>query len=464
MKTRTWLTCGALMLGLSCGTTRDDGVAASGITLGPIGGGTANADDNNRDGGDDGSADDDGGPKLDVGPGGNEGAGDEAGADCDPSPTSATLTGTVFAPNLEIPISGALVYVSKDMPEGVPDETYCAECVGVPCDSNYVLTEADGSFALPANTGTYNLVVTKGQFLHASEIEIVDGMNPIAATDSNLPGRWSPQTGEWIPRIGVVHTETDAIHNILGKIGLGDVSGGALIGGSENFDVLDQPVGGALLDDLDAMRDYHILFVPCLANTGMGLLTPNRINNVRQWVAEGGKWYVTDWSNEYLYDIFPTYQTMHSDPLFGPDLDLYNTTGTVLDPELLAWLQALPAPLKDIGGGHPNLLALPQVELVDSWSGIDAIPPVIVQDDEGNNVDVGHHAWVEGACVSCEPSSVRPMTISAEYGCGRMMFSTYHTDESEHEGLTPQELVLLYIILEIGVCHDQPPPPPPPVG
>ena len=29
--------------------------------------------------------------------------------------------------------------------------------------------------------------------------------------------------------------------------------------------------------------------------------------------------------------------------------------------------------------------------------------------------------------------------------------------------LTPQELVLLYIILEIGVCHGEPPPPPPPV-
>jgi len=56
------------------------------------------------------------------------------------------------------------------------------------------------------------------------------------------------------------------------------------------------------------------------------------------------------------------------------------------------------------------------------------------------------------------------MTISAEYGCGRMMFSTYHTDEGEHPGLIPQELILLYIILEIGVCHDSPPPPPPPVG
>ena len=136
----------------------------------------------------------------------------------------------------------------------------------------------------------------------------------------------------------------------------------------------------------------------------------------------------------------------------------------MLDPELLAWLQALPAPLKDIGDGHPDLLSLPQVELVDNWSGIDEIPPVITQDEMGNDVDVGHYPWVEGGCPTCEPTGVRPMTISADYGCGRIMFSTYHTDEGAHAGLTPQELILLYIILEIGVCHDAPPPPPPPVG
>jgi hypothetical protein len=45
-----------------------------------------------------------------------------------------------------------------------------------------------------------------------------------------------------------------------------------------------------------------------------------------------------------------------------------------------------------------------------------------------------------------------------------MMFSTYHTGEGAHPGLMPQELILLYIILEIGVCHDAPPPLPPPVG
>jgi hypothetical protein len=358
-----------------------------------------------------------------------------------------------------------VVYVTNGDPEPVPPEVYCAECVQITCNEHFVLTEPDGSFELPATAGAgRKLVVQKGQFMHVVDIDIVEGDNAVPANMSNLPGQWNPDAGMWIPRIAVVETEWDSIYNILAKIGLGEVSGGGLVNGTEQFDLYSQPAGGSLLDDLDAMRQYHIIFIPCMSQVDMGGLSQQRIDNIRQWVAEGGKWYVTDWANEYLYETFPNYQTLHGQA-FDPDLPLYDTTGVVLDPDLLAWLEALPAPLKDIGGGHPNLLSLPTVGLVDNWSGIDSIPPVMVMNDEGEQVDVGHHEWVEGACPVCSPSNeLRPMTISAQYGCGRMMFSTYHTAETLHAGLTPQELILLYIILEIGVCHEETPPPPPPVG
>ena len=140
--------------------------------------------------------------------------------------------------------------------------------------------------------------------------------------------------------------------------------------------------------------------------------------------------------------------------------------GTIVDPDLLAWLQALPAQLKDIGGGAPTLNNLPNVDFIHNWSGVDEMPEVIVQDAEGEDVNVGHHVWAEGTCSVCAPANtVRPMTSTASYGCGRMMWSTYHTTGTDQPNtrLTPQELVLLYTILEIGVCFDEPPPPPPPI-
>ena len=79
----------------------------------------------------------------------------------------------------------------------------------------------------------------------------------------------------------------------------------------------------------------------------------------------------------------------------------------------------------------------------------------------GMNVNVGPHTWVEGPCTSCaNPAMVRSMAISGQYGCGRMMYSTFETSSSPHQGLNPQELVLLYMILEIGVCQEDLMPPP----
>jgi hypothetical protein len=56
------------------------------------------------------------------------------------------------------------------------------------------------------------------------------------------------------------------------------------------------------------------------------------------------------------------------------------------------------------------------------------------------------------------------MAISGQWGCGRMMYSTFENSSVAHQGLNPQELILLYMILEISVCHESTPPPPPPVG
>ena len=215
------------------------------------------------------------------------------------------------------------------------------------------------------------------------------------------------------------------------------------------------------------MNQYHIIFVPC-ASTKYWVTAPNvpanRAENIRAYVEAGGKWYATDHSNEYIEDPFPNYQEFHNPGM--PDIQpAYSSNGTVLDPELLAWLQALPPQLKDIGGGNPNLNSLPSITTQLNYSGIEATYEILVQNDKGEDVNVGHHTWVEGPCGSCSDSQIqRPMAISGQYGCGRMMYSTFENSSSDHGGLNPQELVLLYMILEIGVCFGEPPPPPPPIG
>lgn len=409
---------------------------------------------------------------LDVANGGpTEGAGDDQGCSADDiEPTNAVLEGTVYAPNMEIPISGAVVYVGNQAAQPVPDEVYCAECVELGCDTNFVLTGPDGSFELPAVAGTgRHLVVQKGQFLRDVVIDVAEGTNVVPPDQSNLPGEWNPPAGMWIPRIAVYQTDPDQVFNVLAKFGLGEVSaGGTLIAGSERFTLIPDSDQGAFMDDLVQMSQYHIIFVPCAATkfwVGAPTVPPARVQNIRDYVEAGGKWYATDHSNEYIKEPFPSYQDFY-DPLMPDIQPAYDVTGTVADPDLLAWLDALPPALEDIGGGNPALDSLPSIEVRLSYSGIDAVHEIIVQDDEGTDVNVGPYTWVNGPCSSCssDPFTYRPMAITGQWGCGRMMYSTFENSSVAHQGLNPQELVLLYMILEIGVCHDQPPPPIPPVG
>ena len=397
----------------------------------------------------------------------DDSGGDECGPQ-EPIDPDATIVGRVFAPNMELPISGALVYVTDDEVDPVPDGVYCAECVDLTCGTPFVLTNPDGTFELPAVSGAgQKIVVQKGQFLRVSDIDVIPGQQAVDYNAVNLPGLWNPGAGMWIPRIAVYETNPDKVYNVLAKFGMGQVDiSGNLVPGTENFDLISDTDQGAFLDNLGQMNQYHIIFVPCASTkywAGAPTVPGARAQNIRDYVEAGGKWYATDHSNEYIKEPFPNYQDFHSPGM--PDIQpAYDSIAVVTDTELLAWLQALPDPLKDIGQGEPTLFNLPGITTRLNYSGIEAVYDIYVQDQDGEDVNVGHHSWVEGPCASCSnPQLQRPMAISGQYGCGRMMYSTFETSSVAHQGLNPQELVLLYMILEIGVCFGEPPPPAPPI-
>ena len=73
------------------------------------------------------------------------------------------------------------------------------------------------------------------------------------------------------------------------------------------------------------------------------------------------------------------------------------------------------------------------------------------------NSAAGGKVWVSAPVVWAGGKGVRPLTASCDYrgsdgsGCGRVMFSSYHT-YGDAPDLLPQERVLEYLILEIGAC------------
>ncbi len=105
------------------------------------------------------------------------------------------------------------------------------------------------------------------------------------------------------------------------------------------------------------------------------------------------------------------------------------------DPELDAWLSAQ---------------GLKTFTLMKNYTSIESVQAMSVPDGKGSTKTVTPRVWVSGSRSGAAPT---PATVSFEQGCGRVMFSTYHTEPFSLE-LTPQERALLGVLLEVTVCNE----------
>lgn len=429
--------------------------------------------------------------------------GDDQGSGSDPTQCTsgcATLSGKVYAPHWapgdvpagqEIPIFGAIVYVTDTRPAPIPDHTYCEQCVDTPQGS--VSSGYDGGFNLTVQPGHYFLVIAKGQFRSEQEIDVVEGQNALQPAVTTLPSSMDPANGQWIPRIAIAKGNYDAVEDILGKIGFGAMSGDKLgtgVGENSfneitfyNWDDSGATSVSTLLGSVAEMEKYHIIFFPCSTLVDDTLLQdPNVLKNIRQFVKDGGKLYVTDWSGELADRAFPSQLELgESDLGFGeaidtagtydPDTldanittwgtsdgDLYTANdGKAFDNDLASWLGLQIGPSQDDPTPHqydPN-----QFTVEDNWNYIAKMSSVMKGvDDMGMPVYDDPKPWLTG---SDGTHGQKPLAVTYEpTGCGKVLFSTFQTsgaDASEsHAGLMPQERVLLFLIMEITACTQNP--------
>jgi hypothetical protein len=345
---------------------------------------------------------------------------------------NATLTGTVLAPEGTIPISGALVYYASTPPGPIPDGTYCDKCISLPAGS-YATTAADGTFSLPAPSTDLFLVVQKGQFRRVREFTPKPGTQIVDKLMTTLPGKMDKVNGDDIPKMALIDAEYDKIDETLGKLGL-----------AGSFDEFSEGAGGAnsqqaLLSDPTRLAQYHFIFRGCSACDDGYSSQGSYIANLQNYVKSGGKLYVTDWSYEYVHQGWPQYLTfnMSANPGFGGGcIGEYDSPATTVDPDMQSWLTAQ---------------GITSFTTEGNWSIIDTINSVNTTDSDGNPTTVTPHIWIGGT----SPDGNTANTVSFEDGCGRVLFSTYHTEGVTGGGSTdflPQEKALMYVLLEVSVC------------
>ena len=125
----------------------------------------------------------------------------------------------------------------------------------------------------------------------------------------------------------------------------------------------------------------------------------------------------------------------------------YNTTGTINDPEMRDWL-AVVAP-----GQNPDAYTFDE-----GWIDLDGLTAGAyaghgLEDDGGLVVP---RVWVTDLGAYGYSEAGDPMTVTFNYDCGKLFYSTYQVVEaSPSPQIRPQEWVLIYLFFEVGVCEGE---------
>jgi len=239
------------------------------------------------------------------------------------------------------------------------------------------------------------------------------------------------------------------------------------------------------------MMRYHIIFIPCSTQTfgnkqfdaGLSAAPEGTLEAIRAFVEAGGKLYVTDWSGEWVDNVFPAQLRFDRNDIYDTPASAWDESthawhrdqfghadgysnqhalhARAVDDDLHAWLDGQQGPIVLAAGGYgTGTYDASDFVIEGKFDFIsDLVDVTVGTDDEGFPVVDHPHTWVIGdeggtpdTCTG-DGAGCSPFTVTFEpAGCGRVLYSTYHTADNTHVGLVPQERVLLYLIMEIGVC------------
>jgi len=371
------------------------------------------------------------------------------------------LHGTVLAPSEAFPIPGALVYLTGDDAPQIPDEAYCYDCEDMDGKS-WTLSNADGTWTIEGVLpGTYNIVTRKGFFQRQRELLVTGDESQEVPTElTKLPGEASSDGFDQIPSYAIALNGWDRPHTLLAKLGMGQLSSsGELAYGTERFDIYNDvmfvggyPDSSELYESLEEMTQYHMIFMPCTSGHLKEppyeyLNPPGKLEQIGEYVAAGGKLYGTCYAYDWIEQPFHEYvEFPGDDDVLLDALHSYWGGGTIITDEALRDWLAVVTPIENPDNFQVTgaFVHAEYTNDIDDGMGLE-------EDDWW----VKPKTWVTtyNGDWDCGPDGC-PMTVTYNYGCGKVFFSAYHVvDGASTPEIRPQEYILLYLILEVGVCE-----------
>ena len=209
----------------------------------------------------------------------------------------------------------------------------------------------------------------------------------------------------------------------------------------------------ALLQNLGRMKEHHLILINCGTKFETMVASPGAVrSNIREYVKAGGRLLVTDFSYDYVEQVFPEFIDFEgSDHASTTQPESHNAA------EVGSEGLTIMADIKD--NQMKSWLKLPEIKAVQSNGKVKIVGFMTgwaVQKEV--NLKTTTKVWVTGPAMWIGGKGDRPLTASYYFqdtdkkGCGRVIFSSYHTYGNSKD-LLPQERILEYLMLEIGTCR-----------
>ncbi len=430
---------------------------------------------------------------------------------CDAGGTT-TLTGTVYAPNGDEPLPGAVVYVPnggaapgygvQPFPAGVT----CSRC-GADVTGNPLVTTTsafNGTFRLENVPVGANipLVVQLGRWRRMTTVNVgtACGNNAAPAASTRLP-RTQGEFGvvqNNIPLTAIATGGVDTLECVLRKIGVADseftspTAGGRihLWRGDDGPEGYGQrpPQGDAvswsgLYGSQAALDRYDQLIFACNGDPGDASMENDDRARVLSYLNKGGRLLASHYEYVWLNNFAPFSGTARwnvDQARIGNQSILGNIDTSFPKGQLFAqWLGAVGAldnvtpPRIEINVSRHDLDPLPNppgtgvVPPAQRWISVhntlpngDPFPSRYDNNDIRNYVGAPQHYTFN-----------TPVGVPDTQQCGRVLFSDFHVsnassnnvrfpDECDDDPLSPQEKVIEFMLFDLGNCitPDAPPP------
>jgi hypothetical protein len=270
-------------------------------------------------------------------------------------------------------------------------------------------TDGEGNFLLEdVPAGDHDLLVVKGSFSSIQPVTVV------ANVETVLPEEECAIEPDL--RIAMIaHSQYERVQDVILELGIDP----ALV------DDYGSDWAGLLLADYATVSQYEVIFLPCRAAEPEFMGNEVYVENLRQWVADGGSLYTSDQGYDFVERLFP-----EKIDFFGDDL----VPGAGDRGAIVSGLQATIVS----GDLQAFLTGATSVQLhyaLETWSVMESVAG-----------DVEVYVRADAPVIGGATVVGSPQVVGFDHGDGRVLYSSFHQEPGVS---ADQEAILRFLIFEL---------------